>query len=246
MIVRKWYLDCVADDGMVWIGYCGEVRRGPLRVPFVSSMQFDGRRSIVESALRSTDEPRFEAGRLVWTAPSIQFELRPWTYGSGKTLAEGVTWHCHVPAGDATVRMAGRTLRGTGYAETLELCIAPWSLPIRQLRWGHAISAKTSLVWIDWTGPQPLRLILQDGVPVSASQVGDDEVRTEDGADLLLRDPVPIREESLASLLAPFRPIARFLPAVLSGAIERKWRSRFATANDEGWAIHELITFAAD
>jgi hypothetical protein len=209
-------------------------------------MHFDGERTEVRNSLRGVPEPVPGGETVTWSTSSVNFELSPRLRGPEVTLHDGIRWHCHVPAGDAVVRLPGRTLRGTGYVEMLEMTVAPWTLPIRELRWGRAIGAKTSLVWIDWAGQSPLQVVLRDGVSKPAARITDDEVQLEEGTRFMLRDRAVIREESLASTVKPLRPALRILPSFLRGTVEHKWRSRFVTADDEGWAIHELITFAAD
>jgi hypothetical protein len=149
------------------------------------------------------------------------------------------------------VCLPGRTLRGRGYAEVLEMTVAPWSLPMRQLRWGRAISARQSLVWIQWLGGRDLQVVVRNGLPAAAVEIGEGEVRLDDGTRLVLSEPTALREDRLGNTLAPLRAIAPLLPRVFTSTLERKWRSRgtFLTPdrpNEEGWVIHELLTFAAD
>jgi hypothetical protein len=113
------------------------------------------------------------------------------------------------------------------------------------------IGERTSLVWIQWTGAKPLQVVVRDGVRVEAEHIGDDELRLADGTRIALTEKSVLREDSLANTLRPLRAIAPLLPRVLTGAVERKWRSRGTISapdrpNDEGWAVHELLTFAAD
>src|ERR1043166_5189999 len=159
MWIRKWYLDCVADDGTTWIGYWGEVRWGALQVTFASSPLSHA------TSLRREAEPR-HAESITWSASSIgvaSYELKPRVNAVERELYDGVTWRCIAPSGDAAVELPERTLRGRGYAEVLEMQVAPWSLPIRELRWGRAIGAETSLVWIEWRGGHPLQLAIRGG-----------------------------------------------------------------------------------
>lgn len=197
----------------------------------------------MRNRLRGVSEPEFDVDRLLWTAPGIALEITPRVRGPEVTLHEGIRWNCCIPAGDAVVRLSGGTLRGTGYAEVLEMTVPPWSVPIRELRWGRAIGTRTSLVWIGWAGENPLRVGVRDGTIEKPSSVDDDEVRFEDNTLVRLHGRVPLRRQRLASTL---RPLARFFPAMFRAAREEKWRSRFETQDDEGWAVHERITFAAD
>jgi hypothetical protein len=247
--LRKWYLDCVADDGTAWIGYWGDLRWGQVHVPFVSSLS-DAKTT---SALRSEPEPRDDGEQLTWSAPSLDVEvlLRPLVTAEPWGLHDGVRWHCVAPRADAIVKLGGRTIRGLGYAEVLELTVPPWRLPLRELHWGRFTGETTSLVWIEWRGPSPLRVALWDGQPAEVRAIGAGEIALAGGKRLVMTGTSPLREDSLARTLKPLRPLARLLPRTLQGAVEQKWLSRgtmFAGDRpiDEGWAIHELFTFGAD
>lgn len=251
--LRKWYLDCVAADGVAWIGYWGRLRWGPLRVSFVSSLVHDGDETTTATRVRADAEPRHDGDAVRWSAPSlgVELELAPRVGGVAKELHEGVTWRCVAPCGDAVVHLPGRTLQGRGYAEVLEMRVPPWQLPIRELRWGRVLGTRTSLVWIQWTGAKPLQVIARDGAFVEAASIADDEVRLADGTRVTMSQRSPIREARLAETLRPLRAVAPLLPRALTGSVEQKWRSRGTIAPperpiDTGWVIHELLTFAAD
>ena len=251
--MRKWYVDCVADDGTVWIGYWGDLRWGSLRVPFASSLVHDDAGTHTATRVRAQPEPQHDAGRVRWSASSlgVDFEIAPRVSGVEAELHEGVTWRCIVPSGDAVLQLPGRTLRGRGYAEVLEMSVAPWRLPIRELRWGRVLGDATSLVWIQWTGARPLQLIARDGVVGDAESIGDDELLLRDGTRVTMSRRSAIRENTLAETLNPLRAITPLLPRALTATMERKWRSRATIsapdrATEEGWAVHEHLTFAAD
>jgi len=248
MHIRKWYLDCVADDGTTWIGYWGDVRWGSLHVSFVSSLLHDGARTEVTTRVRADAEPRRDEKTIAWSVPGIDFQLTPRVSGVEQELHDGVLWRCVAPCGAAVVQLRDGTLRGRGYAEVLELSVAPWRLPIRELRWGRAIGEQTSVVWIQWTGAKPLQVVVRDGALAEAAHIEDDEVQLADGTRVAMSQRSALREDNLANTLEPLRVL---LPRALAGAMEQKWRSRATIAAsdrpiDEGWAIHELLTFAAD
>jgi hypothetical protein len=229
------------------------VRWGALHVSFVSSLVYDGAKTTIASRVRAGAEPLHDSQGVRWSSPALgaAFELTPRVPGVELELHDGVMWRCVAPCGDAVVQLPGRTLRGRGYAEVLEMAVAPWSLPMRELRWGRALGEQTSLVWIQWSGAKPLQVALRDGVVAEAVHIGDDEVRLADGTRVTLAEPAVLREDRLANTLAPLRAIAPLLPRVFTETIERKWRSRATIAtpsrpNEEGWAVHEHLTFAAD
>jgi len=244
--IRKWYLDCVAGDGTTWIGYWGCVQFAMLRVTFASSFLSDGSppKTLWSAAV---PPPLFSNDRVSWSALGANAELLARVPSAERELHPGVLWRCVVPSADATVHFEDRTLRGRGYAEVLELSVAPWKLPIRELRWGRALSEETSLVWIEWTGAQPLRVALRNGVFETPAHVDDRGVRLDDGTDLTLSAPAVLREESLDVTLKPLRWL---IPRRWRGSVERKWRSRGTLRAagrpiEEGWVIHELVSFPA-
>ena len=251
--IRKWYLDCVEENGDAWIGYWGDIRWRALHARFESSLVHAQEHTTTTTRVRASSEPDSHSHGIRWSTPSlgVHFELKPVVPQFEMTLAEGVVWRCAAPKGQAIVQLPDRMLRGHGYAEVLEMSVAPWSLPIRELRWGRAIGERTSLVWIEWRGASPLRMVLRDGVVADALHMADDEMELADGTHLTLTEHSVLREDSLANTLRPLRAIAPLLPPAFQQTIERKWRSRATITmpdrpREEGWAIHERLTFAAD
>ena len=249
--MRKWYLDCVAEDGTTWIGYWVDLRWSALRVPVVSSLLYADSRFSATNRIRREEQPQLINGQLRWSSPAlgVRVEMSSTAGGGTHQLHEGVTWRCVMSAAETRVELPGRALRGVGYAEVLEMSVAPWKLPIRELYWGRATGRNTSLVWIRWTGDQPLLLALRDGVLKNAVSIEDDEVRLTDGTRVTMSERAVLREETLADTLHPVRGLAKLFPRALTGSVERKWRSRgtlFAddVPVDEGWVIHERVTFA--
>jgi len=249
--IRKWYLDCVAEDGTTWIGYWADIRWSGMRVPVVSSLLYADSRFSATNKLRAEEQPELIDGHLRWSSPSLGLRVEMSAAGGGTThqLHEGVQWRCVMPAAEARVQLPDRTLRGIGYAEVLELSVAPWQLPLRELYWGRVTCRNTSLVWIRWSGEKPLLLALHNGMIEPVASVEDDEVRLADGKRVQMTERAILREETLANTLHSLRGIAALLPRALMGAVERKWRSRgtvFAGEHpiDEGWVIHERVTFA--
>ncbi len=229
------------------------MRWGALHVSFVSSLVHDGAGTTITSRVRAGAEPVHDPDGVRWTSPPLKaaFELTPRVPGVEVELHDGVVWRCVVPFGDAVVQLPGRTLRGRGYAEVLEMAVAPWSLPMRELRWGRALGEQTSVVWIQWKGGKPLQVAVRDGLLVEAMHIGDGEVRLADGTRVTLAQPAVLREDRLANTLKPLRAIAPLLPRAFTETVERKWRSRATIVtpsrpDEEGWAVHEHLRFAAD
>jgi len=143
----------------------------------------------------------------------------------------------------------GTVVSGLGYAERLTLSLAPWRLPIDELRWGRWIAAEggRSIVWIDWRGAQPLTAVFVDGVRQGAATVDDDRVAAAD-ASLVLTDQRTLHQRALRDVIGAVGPLARVFPTSWLDVEDCKWMSlgtlHGAGAPPEtGWAIHEHVRF---
>lgn len=228
--LSKWYLDCVSDEGEVFLAYRAALRWRALRIHYASVLGRD-------ASLRKSPSPVEGAGVLEWRAPSLEVEGR-WERLDPpirRTLAEGVEWDCVQPRARAEVRVGRRLFRGLGYAEHLTLAIPPWLLPLDELRWGRFLSPTDGLVWIDWRGPQNRQLVFHNGVSLDSLP----------GLDL--EDGLVLRDGSLAeTVLSVIPKFERLFPSRILRLRESKWRSRGilrrAGAPDaRGWAIHEVV-----
>ncbi|MGZ8853114.1 MAG: hypothetical protein ACXW2X_06935, partial [Thermoanaerobaculia bacterium] len=74
--LRKWYLDCVADDGTVWIGYWGDVAVGPFRLQFASSLIFEHNEANAKNDVRSPAEPRHRISGVTWSVPRLGLDVQ--------------------------------------------------------------------------------------------------------------------------------------------------------------------------
>ena len=248
--LRKWYLDCIASSGELCIAYRAELRVGGAEISFASLLRFDEQGGVrTRWTLRSCPEP---SGNdvLTWEAPALGFAARfaPRDPGYSATLLDGadgaVRWTCSHPRADVEMRFADEVLGGVGYAEVLELTVPPWKLPIDELRWGRLLTPSHGLVWIEWRGAHPQRLVLLDGRAV-AGEIDEQGVRAV-GARALLRDPVVLRSGRIGETVVSAVPgLEQLVPGRILGLAETKWRSRGALriglAEEEGWAIHELV-----
>jgi hypothetical protein len=142
-----------------------------------------------------------------------------------------------------------RRLLGLGYAERLTLSLAPWRLPIDELRWGRWIAGDglRSVVWIDWRGPRPLTAVYLDGAREPSAAVGDDVV-TMGRSALFLTGRRVLHHRALRDIVGRSDALTRVLPEAWLEMQDCKWMStgtleatggRTAT----GWAIHEHVRF---
>ena len=249
--VRKWYLDCVTATGDAAIVYAGRVTVGPIPVPYCELM--------TAPACGPPARLRRVSGRarVTTTGPDLALDVAPlrvtgsWTSRHAPisvTLFDDapgrISWHCRQPGGLATLRLPdGSTLNGLGYAEELEMTVAPWALPFDELRWGRFVNERRSVVWIDWRGRLDRRWVWADGAAVDASVVDRDRVAWP-GATVEIAPGRVWRHgrigETVVGALAPC------LPRRVSHAVETKWVSQAVLrdsrgAAETGWVIHELV-----
>ena len=117
-------------------------------------------------------QPEVRGGTLTWRHGTLGWSLQGHALGRpfGLRLFErdegAVDWQCEAcPLRLEITLPEGRSLSGLGYAERLTLGLAPWALPIDELRWGRWIAdtGDSSMVWIDWRGSHPLTVVFVDG-----------------------------------------------------------------------------------
>ncbi len=137
-------------------------------------------------------------------------------------------------------------MQGLGYVERLEMTIAPWKLPIDELRWGRFLSDSDSLVWIDWKGSHSCRIVLQNGILSSATNIGDGEITLSGNSSLRIAEGDLLRKGALGkTALAIIPGLKRLFPSKILNVQECKWRSRAelrcADSCSSGWAIHEVV-----
>lgn len=253
--LTKWYLDVVADDGAAAIVYAGSLGWGALHVDFASTLVArPGERPVEQTAWfgvdlpeRSDDGVRFRhdglgvAGHWRGVAEPIETTLLDDSEGC-------LQWDCFVPVATADVQLPGGALVGGGYVERLTMTRAPWSLPLRKLRWGRFGTASHALVWIDWQGGPPRTWVWLDGVRQPGASVGrtrvtglegDRELRLERGRALCRRRSLEVLSRHLPALdtvpLGPLRDLHE------TKRLSRGVLRRGGVVEDQGWAIHELV-----
>ena len=256
--LSKWYMDCIGADGECMIAYWARASWREMSVTYggllrrAASGEVESRSTLRpgREPLERDGEVRWACGALgisgEWHARGAPIVRELWRGDAGK-----VRWSCIAPAAEASVMLGGRELRGPGYVERIEMTVAPWRLPIRELRWGRWIGPRGSLVWIDWRGGHPLTLIAADGREASGT-VGDIAVQTSNGDVLELARHGVIRSGKLgATVLGAIPGLGALLPDAILSTQEDKWIGRSERrsadgAREEGWAIHEIVRFGLE
>ncbi len=256
--LRKWYLDCVADNGDTCLGYSAALQWKAFSLHYSSITTKRGNsESTTETSLGKSSIPHMSDRRIDWTSKPLKF-VGTWTQMSDtiqQRLYESpegmVTWSCVQPRSkvDISFGASGR-ITGLGYAELLELTIRPWQLPISELRWGRFLSERDALVWIEWRGSHPLSMVFHNGKQIQDAIITDEQIILDGSRSVLtLTEQVELREGVLVSTaLSSIPGIDKVLPVRMLHTYECKWRSRGVLSTDgtfesTGWVIHEIVRF---
>lgn len=245
--LSKWYLDCVTDEGEVRIGYAAELATGALRLRYASVLSAASARAVrTDTRLRSATLPEQHGELIDWRAPALTLTGR-WTRAVPALpplelleVPGALRWSCLQPRATVALDHEGMSLRGTGYAERVELRVPPWELPLDELRWGRAHVGPRTLVWLDWRGPRDLRRVFLDGLEVDG-EVRDEEVRAA-GLRVKLAPLLTLRDGEVAKTAFGRVPALRRLAARHKLSLrESKWLSRASAGEHEGFAVHEVV-----
>jgi len=255
--LTKWYVDCVDAAGrsaivywsaLSWRGIQLSVHNLALHEPGMPARYWGG--------FSRASEPEIRGGDLAWRPGALDWSLEGRALGGpfGMRLLErdegAVDWQCEAcPLRLDVTLPGGRTLSGLGYAERLTLGLAPWALPIDELRWGRWIAGtgERSMVWIDWRGSHPLTVTFVDGSLKTPGSVGDDRI-VAGGCALTLSNQRLLHHRAVRDVVGDAGPLTRLLPEAWLDVQDRKWMSlgTLETAGAPpatGWAIHEIVRF---
>lgn len=251
--LKKWYLDCTTEDGHAVIAYWATVNWGAIKLSYASLIHSapDAPKTETSTTFRPGPAPEMSGTQLSWSCPNLNLK-GTWSQlcpSAERTLLETdsgkLKWACLMPRSRANLSIRGIPHHGLGYVEHLEMTIAPWLLPIRELRWGQWQSPTTSLAWIDWRGTHPLSLILRDGLVVTGT-ISDNQINLDSGEILSLDTNRVIRDGELgATVLRAIPGVSNLLPPAIMRTHEKKWLSRgvLSPSSSAGTSIHERIVF---
>ncbi len=256
-VLTKWYLDSVDAGGRAAILYSTALRWGGASVGWHGVSICDPDRPVTHRAsVKSMPLPERNSDGVSWRATPLgcAVNCRPTVSPFGQRLldrADGVLeWRCEAPAARVDVTLTDAPpLSGIGYAECLSLTVLPWRLAIEDMRWGRWVSddGARSLVWIDWTGPNPRTEAYLDGRPEPSAVVSDRHVQA-GGERLTLAPRRQLFSRSLGSALAALGPLLKLLPASWRDLEDAKriCRGRLDGPGGraaDGWCIDEVVRF---
>jgi hypothetical protein len=254
-ILSKWYADCTSEQGDAMILYSAELHwRGPA-IHYTSLLTHrNGGTPHTRFSLRKQPEPEVRDNGIAWKSRAWKVECQ-WDEPDGgmrevlfDSPGGSLEWNCVTPRASAQLQVYGNEMRGWGYVEHLRLSVAPWRLPIHQLRWGRFVNATDTLVWIDWRGSYNRQIAYYNGAAVSACEIGDHKIVLADGEVVLnLETEATLREGLLgATALAMLPNLDRLFPTRILKVREQKWLSRGVLQrpgrpNSTGMVIHEVV-----
>ena len=252
MLLDKWYLDLVTDEGLTVISYAATARVAGLRVGYSAELVAPRGQRASERWRWRSEPPRRESDGLSWRCPGLS--VHGLWRGQAPAIsvrlldcaAGGIQWRVVQPRAAAAIRLDdGRTFRGTGYVERLRLTLPPWRLPFDELRWGRFHGETSTLVWIDWRGGMRRQWAYLDGHPVEEISIDDRHVHA-GGARLDLTASAILRDAPLLNVLGRWRTAGRLMAPSQARSHETKWLSRGELRRadgrtDHGWGIHEVV-----
>lgn len=251
--LSKWYLDCVAENGDGAVIYAAGLRWRGWRLHYASMMLFLDGEVTTKSSIRTCAMPESTDARISVRLPHLELEgsWTPCAAAITRTVfaldQEKVMWSCLQPASDVKLTLRkSREISGLGYAERLDMSVAPWKLPLEELHWGRFVGKRNHVVWIDWRGSHSFRLLVHNGRTCDSGSISENEISNGVHLHLTFDRGLVLRAGTLGKTVLPtLAQFSKVLPGSLLSVQECKWRSRSVLITDrdkeEGWSIHEVV-----
>jgi len=258
--VEKWFLDCISHTGETMIFYVANLRWHRWEVPYTSWLWYDpGSGTKRRSRFHHVHLPDQEGNIINWVDPRFGIRGR-WESRADILTArlfessEGyLDWNCYQPISKVRLKAGDRQLECTGYAEQLILSIAPWKIPMEELRWGRYGHQKDYMVWIDIRGERNQTWLWYNGEKIDHVAITDNLIQLPSrNLILTMKNPIPLEAEKkifkIATKLTHLPGLRHSMPLHFLMADGAKWRSRGLLHQgnqllNSGWIIHEYINF---
>lgn len=256
-LFKKWYLDCVSEEGTAIFGYAAELKWKALSLCYTNIFERsnDGK-TCSRSSFRRHEFPQRNGQDIRWSSEPIGIDAQ-WNGLQDPIEREiyrdergSVLWSCIAPLAHARISLVNSSpLRGLGYGECLSLTVPPWRLPLSSLRWGRFLSGNDSVVWIDWQGSGHFALLFHNAKEIHGARINDSDITGGGCIHLSLSRPALLRSgRTVSEALSRIRGVSSMFPSKILRLHESKWLSRGELRVDgktcgNGWAIHELVRF---
>jgi hypothetical protein len=257
--LRKYYLDCVTENGDVAICYASKLSWRNLPVNVFSRLIYCNGK--VDQATATTFReclPSSAGNDLRWSCPKAGI-VGTWTALREPlsrvlpVVTRDMFWNCIQPCASVVLtHTPAGAMQGLGYAEMIEFTVSPWDFAVDEMLWGRFVSATDSVVWIEWRGESAFRLVIHNGVEVEDGHIALSQVELSPALVLVLEEPTLLREGTLGETILTSLPLLRpLIPRGVRDIFETKWLSRgkLLTGGSviaSGWVIHERVQFRRD
>lgn len=257
LTLEKDYIDLIDDAGNSFIVYWAILKVAGIPVRYAGLIYTNPEGKTLESSrLFVLDRPN-AANQLFFNPPKLSFNVRVepqdesiscdlFTNKNGKVLH----WNCHHPKAWVTLQYEGRTYSGSGYAETMYMPMAPWKIPLDELRWGRFHAPDNTIIWIEWRGAYAQSKLWLNGVLYTDAIIQDDQICFGAGAySLHFEAPVQIRKGKLEKVIERHSWLRLFFKRSILHSQETKYKSvcRFAHNGKtavRGWSLYETVILA--
>ncbi|MBL7789075.1 MAG: hypothetical protein JNL75_04490 [Chitinophagales bacterium] len=252
--LEKKYFDVIDNNGNCFIAYWAELYILIIKINFSSIIINNSENITTEKvSLTKTDKPNqdndftFKNKKL-----GITFVFNGKKTGVKEELYQNIqeeklVWDCHHPLASVSLYYDGINYRGLGYSETIHMSLAPWELPIDELRWGRYLSQDTSIVWIEWKGSNPLRKIYYNSSYYEDGSIDNEKLVFGSGKyQVYFLSPSVIYEGKISNHLKNLNWLKWIINKRILETIEVKFKSKaIFKVNDSmmntGWSLYEIV-----
>ena len=258
--LNKWYLDFISVNGEAMIFYAAQLIWHGVEIPYSSYMHHKYSGETEQKSGFHINFPKQTNNLVIWNDKDFGI------HGTWKKSSEAIhaqifesekgelNWHCYQPSSITELEIQGKKRKGTGYVEQLIITIPVWVIPMDELRWGHVVSEKHKIVWIELKGGNTNRWLWLNGELMKNYNIKDDLIFIYDKNFRIYFDRNTVLESekkltSLANKLKRFIPgIKNLIPINFLLADECKWFSKVTIEVnnkivENGFSIHEFVNF---
>jgi hypothetical protein len=261
--LSKWFLDFVGENGEAMIFYSAKLKWHGFSASYTSWLRYDFASGVqLKSRFRDVQAPQMSGDLITWSDSG--FDVSGTWKSSAKMIQARLfdsedgflDWKCYQPASKVQLKINGDVWDGSGYAEQLILTVAPWKIPMDELRWGRFGSGENNLVWIELREKTKRQWLWLNGEKIENCTIEDEQISLPE-KNLVLNLDRGVLLESEKKIFSVVEKLIRYIPGFnkvipihFLMADEFKWLSKGQLQSqgktiDSGMAIHELVNFKA-